>query len=141
VKHLQSIRATLAMVAVLALQPASAHHSTAMFEWGKEKTIEGTVDSFKWTQPHSWIWFNGPGKDGKVEQWGLEGMSPSWLGRHGWSKRSLSAGDKAKIVIYPLRDGRKGGFAVRVTLADGRVLEQLPQRNQSAGSGTPPARP
>jgi hypothetical protein len=113
---------------ILALQPVSAHHSTAMFEWGKEKTLEGTIDKFQWTQPHSWIWFNAVGKNGKTEQWGLEGMSPSWLGRHGWSKRSLNPGDKVTVVIYPLRDGRKGGFAVRVTFPDGRKLEQLPQR-------------
>ena len=37
---------------ILTPQPASAHHSTAMFEWGKEKTLEGTVDKYEWTQPH-----------------------------------------------------------------------------------------
>ena len=31
-----------------------------------------------------------------------------------------------KIVYYPLRDGRQGGFFVRVTLPDGRTLEALP---------------
>lgn len=111
-----------------ALSPAIAHHSTAMFEWGKEVILEGTVDAFQWTQPHTWIWFHVPGKDGKIEEWGLEGMSPSWLGRHGWTKRSLNKGDKVKIVIYPLKDGRNGGFAVRVIFPDGRTLEELPQR-------------
>ena len=101
---------------ILRAQLANAHHSTAMFEWGKEKMLEGTVDKFMWTQPHSWIWFNVTTKDGKTEQWGLEGMSPSWLGRHGWSKRSLAPGDKVKVPIYPLRDGRKGGFRVRVNV-------------------------
>ncbi len=117
------------VLSMLGAPPASSHHSTAMFDWGKERTLEGTVDKFMWTQPHSWIWFNVTTKDGKTEQWGLEGMSPSWLGRHGWTKRSLAHGDKVKIAIYPLRDGRKGGFAVRVMFADGRKLEQLPQRN------------
>ncbi len=124
-----SLRAPLACIAAsLWAAPASAHHSTAMFTWGKEKTLEGTVDTWQWTQPHTFIWFSVPGKDGKVEHWGLEGMSPSWLGRHGWDKHSLKAGDKVKVVIYPLRDGRKGGFAVRVTFADDRTIEELPQR-------------
>lgn len=112
----------------LACTSAAAHHSTAMFEWGKEKTLEGTIDSFQWTQPHSWLWLNVPGKDGKPEQWGLEGMSPSWLGRHGWTRHSLQSGDAVSVVIYPLRDGRNGGFAVRIVFADGRKLDQLPQR-------------
>jgi hypothetical protein len=123
------IRSTSAcLAAVLLWHAADAHHSTAMFDWGKEKVIEGTVDSWQWTQPHTFIWLNVAGKGGKTEQWGLEGMSPSWLGRHGWDKRSLKTGDKVKVAIYPLRDGRNGGFAVRVSFADGRVLEQLPQR-------------
>jgi Family of unknown function (DUF6152) len=122
-------RLVACLVACLVGLPAAAHHSTAMFEWGKEKTLEGTIDRYEWTQPHTFIWFNVPGKGGKLEQWGFEGMSPSWLGRRGWSIHSLKPGDKAKLVYYPLRDGRKGGFYVRVILPDGHTLEALPQRS------------
>jgi hypothetical protein len=110
---------------------AIAHHSTAMFEWGKEKDLEGTIDKFEWTQPHAFIWVKVPGKSGKVEDWGLEGMSPSWLGRNKWNSRSLKAGDKVKIAYYPLRDGRTGGFFVRVKLPDGTTFEGLPGRPKS----------
>ena len=111
------------------VQAASAHHSTAMFEWGKEKSLTGTIDKYEWTQPHTFLWVNVAGK-GKNQQWGLEGMSPSWLGRRGWSLHSLKAGDKVTVVYYPLRDGRPGGFYVRVTGSDGHTLEALPQRSQ-----------
>jgi Family of unknown function (DUF6152) len=122
------IRRALWGVALCAIGAmASAHHSTAMFEWGKEKMLDGTVDKWEWTQPHTFIWVVVPGKGGKVEQWGFEGMSPSWLGRRGWNLKSMARGDKVKIAYYPLRDGRTGGFYVRVTLADGRTLEALPQ--------------
>lgn len=107
---------------------AGAHHSTAMFEWGKEKKIDGTIDKFEWTQPHTFIWVNVPGKGGKVEQWGFEGMSPSWLGRHEWNSRSLKSGEKVSIDYYPLRDGRTGGFFVRVKMPDGKTLAALPGR-------------
>jgi hypothetical protein len=109
---------------------AVAHHSTAMFEWGKEKTLDGTIDKWEWTQPHTFIWIVVPGKGGAAEQWGFEGMSPSWLGRRGWNLKSLKRGDKVKLVYYPLRDGRHGGFYVRVVMPDGRTLEALPQRQQ-----------
>jgi hypothetical protein len=118
----------LAATGLLFAATALAHHSTAMFEWGKEKKLEGTIDKFEWTQPHSFIWINVPGKDGKMQTWGLEGMSPSWLGRHDWSSRSLKAGEKISVDFYPLRDGRSGGFFVRVKTADGRTLEGLPGR-------------
>jgi hypothetical protein len=126
----------LLLLAALAATSASAHHSTAMFEWGKEKTIEGTIDKWEWTQPHTFVWVVVPGAGGKVQQWGFEGMSPSWLGRRGWNLRTLSRGDKVKIAYYPLRDGRQGGFFVRVTLPDGKVLQALP-----GGGGPPPPVP
>jgi hypothetical protein len=63
-------------------------------------------------------------------------MSPSWLGRHEWSSRSLKAGEKVTLDYYPLRDGRKGGFFVRVKTPDGKTLQGLPG---GPGRGPPPA--
>lgn len=114
------------LAAGLITVPASAHHSTAMFKWGKGETLKGTVESFEWTQPHTFIWLDVKGKDGKIVRWGLEGMSPSHLARHGWNKHTLKKGDKVKVLYYPLKDGRKGGFAVRVTFPDGRHFDEVP---------------
>lgn len=119
----------LAAAATLIAVTASAHHSTAMFEWGKEKTLEGIIDKWEWTQPHTFLWIDVKGENGKVQHWGFEGMSPSWLGRRGWNSRTLKQGDALKVVYYPLRDGRKGGFYVRVILPDGRKIEAMPQRS------------
>jgi hypothetical protein len=119
----------LCLAAAVTGVPASAHHSTAVFEWGKEKTLEGTIDKFEWTQPHTFIWVDVKGPDGKTAQWGFEGMSPSWLGRNGWSSRSIAKGAKVKVTYYPLRDGRHGGFFVRVILPDGKTFEALPRRS------------
>jgi uncharacterized protein DUF6152 len=101
---------------------AAAHHSFAPFDMQAEKTISGTVKQFDWTNPHTWIWLNVPDGHGGVETWAIEGMSPNFLGRRGWTKSSLKAGDKISMVIRPLRDGSKGGMFVRATLADGKVL-------------------
>ena len=51
-------------------------------------------------------------------------MSPNYLARNGWSKRTLKAGDKVKLEVHPLKDGRKGGFMVSVTLPDGTMHVQ-----------------
>jgi hypothetical protein len=124
-KHLIPVLLALSGAAIFSV-PASAHHSTAMFKWGQGITLSGTIESFEWTQPHTWIWFDVTGKDGKMQRWGLEGMSPSHLARHGWNKHTLKKGDKVKILIYPLKDGRKGGFAVRVTYPDGTHYDEVP---------------
>lgn len=118
----------LAMAAALVAVPASAHHSTAMFDWGKDSTVQGTIESVEWTQPHVWIVMMASDGKGAPERWQFEGMSPSYLNRNGWSKRTLNPGDKITMTYYRLKDGRKGGFCAEVTLPDGRKLRHVPSR-------------
>jgi len=125
-------------LALAAATPALAHHSFAMFDMAKEQTISGTVTDFQWTNPHSWIWLEVPSASGGGgEQWGVEGMSPNFLERRGWSKNTLHRGDKVSVVIHPVKNGGHGGSFVRVTLPDGKVMDMM------GGSGPvyPPATP
>lgn len=118
--------AAAAAVTVLAI-PGSAHHSTAMFEWGKEiQLTDATVERWEWTNPHTFLYVTVPKAGGGTERWAFEGMSPSHLARTGWSKRTLKPGDKISLGYFALRDGRKGGFNVAVTLPDGKTVRQLP---------------
>jgi hypothetical protein len=105
--------------------PATAHHSYTMFDLAREATVSGVVADFQWTAPHAWIELTVPTKrtPSGVEVWSIEGMSPSYLARRGWTRKTLRPGDKVSIVIHPLKDGSHGGTVVRVTLQDGRVLD------------------
>lgn len=116
----------LSLVVALALLAsgtfASAHHSFAPFDLQAEKTLVGTVKQFDWTNPHTWIWIDVPNAKGTNDTWGVEGMSPNYLARRGWNRTTFKAGDKATIVVRPMRDGSAGGMFVRATLPDGRQL-------------------
>jgi hypothetical protein len=90
--------------------------------------LEGTIKDFQWTNPHTWTIVTVTGKPGVAGEYGLEGMSPNYLARNGWTKRTLKSGDKVKLAIHPLKDGRKGGFMVSVTLPDGTTQYNLPRR-------------
>jgi hypothetical protein len=129
--------AVLAAAAALAgAAPALAHHSTAMFEWGKDAPpLQGTIVSVEWTQPHVWITFLAEDSKGAVERYSIEGMSPSYLNRVGWSKRTLNPGDKVTLIIFPLKDGRKGGFLDKAILANGKVMQHAPGRAQAVEGG------
>ena len=48
--------------------------------------------------------------------WNLESQSPNILVRAGWSKDSIKPGDKALVVIHPLKDGSNGGSVFRLTI-------------------------
>ncbi len=115
-------RATLivagaAMLLVAGL--ARAHHSFSVFDMATEKELEGDIVEFQWTNPHTWTWLNVKNADGTVTKWGLEGMSPNFLGRRGWSKNTFKPGDHVKVVIAPLKSGEPGGTLMRATLSDG----------------------
>lgn len=114
--------------------PAAAHHSTAMFDFSKSVEIKGTIKEFQWTNPHTWTKVDVEGAGSAVVEYGLEGMSPNYLSRNGWSKRTLKPGDKVTLQVYPLKDGRPGGFMVSVKLADGTVLYNLPRREDAAAT-------
>jgi len=53
---------------------------------------------------------------GKEVEWSIEGGSPNGLSRNGWKRTSLKPGDKAIVVIHPLKDGTNGGSLVTVTV-------------------------
>jgi hypothetical protein len=99
----------------------SAHHSFAVFDMTAEKTITGTVSKFEWTNPHTFIFVDVPNDKGVIETWAIEGMSPNYLGRRGWSKTSVKPGDKITMTVRPLKDGKAGGMFVRA-LVDGKML-------------------
>jgi Family of unknown function (DUF6152) len=124
----------LAAVLMLAASPAMAHHSTAMFDFTKTVKIEGTIKDFQWTNPHTWTIVTVGGKAPVAGEYGLEGMSPNFLGRNGWTKRSLKPGDKVTLEVHPLKDGRKGGFMVSAKLTDGTMLYNLPRRGDAASA-------
>jgi hypothetical protein len=108
-------------VAAIAV-PVTAHHSTAMFEWGKEVKLDNvTVERWEWTNPHTFLYV----RDAEGKRWAFEGMSPNHLSRAGWSKRSVNPGDRIDLTYYPLRDPRRGGFNVTVTKANGSKLNQF----------------
>lgn len=121
-------RRTSAFLVALALAsaglagPALAHHSFAMFDRQKETVLKGTVKTFQWTNPHSFIELDVVDAQGMIASYSIEMNSPNNLVRQGWKSTSLKAGDKVSVTMNPLRDGTRGGLFVNVQLSDGRIL-------------------
>lgn len=119
---MKSLIAALSVAAgLLIAQPASAHHSFAMFDLNKRETIEGTIKEFHLINPHSFIVLIAKGADGKDVEWWVEGGHAVGLKRAGWTRDSIKPGDKASLVINPLRDGHPGGNLQQATI-NGKVI-------------------
>jgi hypothetical protein len=121
---MKTLAATLAAAVTMTVAgPVLAHHSYAMFDSAQSKQLDGVVETFKWTNPHSYIEVLVPGKDGQMEKWGVECGSPAQLVRAGWRSTTLKPGDHVVVTVHPLRSGELGGAFVSVQTPDGHVMK------------------
>lgn len=97
------------MALALAGCPASAHHSMAIYETFPV-TMEGTVQQFKFVNPHSIILLKVTDGSGHTAVWFLEGDAPAMLDREGFSPTMLRPGDHIKLSVHRLRSGQAGGL-------------------------------
>jgi hypothetical protein len=58
---------------------ASAHHSQVLFDMNKCLTISGTVRTWQFESPHSWLWVVVPNAKGTSDVWGFEASSPAQM--------------------------------------------------------------
>jgi hypothetical protein len=79
------------------------------------------VIAFDWAEPHTRVDLGVTGEDGTVVVWFLEGMTPSYLGRRGWTRHTLMPGDRIEVAYFARKDGTNGGMFIRATLPDGTV--------------------
>jgi|ERR1019366_2152322 hypothetical protein len=101
----------------------SAHHAfAAEYDENKLVTVSGTVTSFKWTNPHGWLYVDQKDETGKVTRWGFEMGSPGGLTRRGWTRTELMKGDPVTVDGFAAKNGSNTANARTVTLPDGRKL-------------------
>jgi hypothetical protein len=96
------------VLAIGAAAPAVAHHGTSVnYDFSKTITLEGTVTEFRWRNPHSALFLDVKGKDGKVINYAIELPSPTLLsrGKLGWTRHTFKYGDHVVIKVHPSRTG------------------------------------
>ena len=115
--------ASIFLVFCFAALSAGAHHSGAMFDRSKTYELVGTVIEYRFVAPHSWISVLAQvdGK-GEAERWDVESVTAGRMRLQGVTPANLRKGDKIKMLINPLRDGRHGASLLELTLADGTKM-------------------
>ncbi len=122
------------MILLVVSSAAVAHHSYALFDLSKRRTVEGTVAKLEWTNPHTFVWLYVKGKK-DYELYSFESGSVAMLKRFGWTPNTLAKGEKLTIEYFPLKDGRNGGAFIKATHADGHVTDNEPDAPGGKGSG------
>jgi hypothetical protein len=104
--------------------PALAHHAfAAEYDADQPLDLSGTVTKARWTNPHSWLYFDVKGADGSVTNWGVEFGAPNNLEGNGLKKADLQAGTKVRILGYRSKNGGPFGYSVTLKLEDGRTFK------------------
>src|SRR5438874_13817519 len=92
-----AFRLTL-LLAFACAAPIFGHHSfAAEYDGNKPITLKGTFQKMDWINPHSWVYIDVTGPDGKTETWACETAPPNGLYRQGWRRDSMKAGDQITI--------------------------------------------
>jgi hypothetical protein len=99
--------------------PAAAHHSFAMFDLSQHKLVEGRITEWNYNNPHSWLHIEAPNEAGELKTWSFEGAAIVHAARQGVNGTTFRKGERVKVVMSPLRDGRTAGAMCFVVKEDG----------------------
>lgn len=132
--------ALIALTLLEAVPSAYAHHAfSAEFDGTKPITVKGTITKLELTNPHSWLYLDVKGADGKVVNWGFEFGAPFSLKEKGVTKKTFPPGTEVTVSGFRAKNGQEFGYAVTTTTADGKVFTTGGAQDAPAAPGTPTA--
>ena len=89
-----------------------AHHSLAQFDTTTPVRVKGAIVFFARVNPHSVIFVDQTGADGKTQRWALEGPGLAQLNRLGIQGDSFKIGDVIEACGYALKEGLPGNRTI-----------------------------
>jgi len=107
---------------VLESRTAFAHHSGVAYDRSRQLTIEGTVASLSWTNPHIFMTIETKGPDGAPLLQEVEVMSVAQARGLGLRREAIGPGAHVVVRASPNRRGSGRAFGLEVTTSDGAVM-------------------
>jgi uncharacterized protein DUF6152 len=122
-RHMSVLTAAACLAFTAGPPPALAHHAfAAEYDGDKPIDLSGVVTKARWVNPHSWLYFDVRATDGSVTNWGVEMGAPNALAGKGLLKTDLQSGAEIHVKGYRAKNGGPYGYAVTITLHDGRTF-------------------
>ena len=110
-------RYTIITAALIAVSPASAHHSDAGIDMESVIAFEGTVTEFAWRNPHVYALVQVTGDGGEAVEWDLQMGPTNVLFRRGWRRDTLQPRDLVAVRAHAAVSGRAYGIIESIDTA------------------------
>ncbi len=118
----RSLVALLLVAEALALRPAVAHHSPAMFDMTRDVMLEGVITEVSWRNPHVYFELELASADGRPVRQQVEAGPASNLATLGFDASSLRNGERVRVQAKPNRRGEGEVLGWILTKADGTSM-------------------
>ena len=117
-----------ALAALTAVAPvALAHHGFGLFEMNKIVDYSGTLTKFELVNPHSYLYFDAVGEDGKPLAMRCEMRAATLIKRSGWNVDQFVAGRHVEVHAHPHRDDPQSCYLESVTIGGAPAIDRNDQ--------------
>lgn len=131
------IHAAVAALTLALPHATAAHHSNSIFDLDSVVTLQGSVISYDWRNPHVYVYVDARDDSGRRVEWQLEGDPTPLMARSGWTPTSLKHADEVVVRLNPDRNGqRHHGLIVSLTTPSGAYLTMRSGGRASAVQAT-----
>jgi hypothetical protein len=138
------IRFTLVVFATLVAAPALAHHGFGLFQMDRFVDYSGTLTKLELVNPHSYLYFDAVGVDGKTVAMRCEMRAATLIKRSGWKTEEFVPGRRVEIHAHPHRDDSQSCYleSISTTSSDRndqftRAPDDPSKRPLRLGTGEP----
>jgi hypothetical protein len=127
------LRRTAWLVFAFWVPVAYGHHGFGTFDMTKEIEITGAVTDLAFVNPHSWLYLDAVGADGRRLPLRCEMRSATTLRRSGWTPEMFPVGGQVTIKGSPDRNDAAACYVSTVVFADGSSIDRYGQRTPPVG--------
>jgi hypothetical protein len=120
-----SVLAAAAVAALGISTAAVAHHGFGLFDRSKPVTLTGRITRIDFVNPHSYLYFDMTGADGKTLAMRCEMRAATLLRRSGWSQEMFAAGATVTVYGFAHRQDPASCYLEDVTIGN------APKRNRN----------
>jgi len=126
----QAVLVAILLTVPVLVERADAHHGAGLYDMRKNVELAGKLTRLDFVNPHSYVYFDVVGNDGKVLAMKCEMRSATTLRRSGWSPDMFKPGVSIKVTGHPHREDPTACTVETLTLGDKPTLERYQQLSE-----------